>query len=73
MCSIYNCSITIVNEVNNDFNKQIVPPTPDIETNDGENNNIKVVCYAATCGNRKSHIIFSKELLSKILYCHRSL
>ena len=30
-----------VNEVNNDFNKQIVPPTPHIETTDGENNNIK--------------------------------
>ena len=30
----------VVNEVNNDF-KQIVPPTPHIETTDGENNNIK--------------------------------
>ena len=31
----------VVNEVNNDFNKQIVPPTPHIETTEGENNNIK--------------------------------
>ena len=31
----------VVTEVNNDFNKQIVPPTPHIETTDGENNNIK--------------------------------
>ena len=31
----------IVNEVNNDFNKQIVPHTPHIETTDGENNNFR--------------------------------
>ena len=31
----------IVNEVNNDFNMQIVPPTPHIETTDDENSNIK--------------------------------
>ena len=31
----------VVNEVNNDFNKQNVPPTPHIETTDGEDNNIR--------------------------------
>ena len=31
----------VVNEDNNDFNKQIVPPSPHIETTDSENNNIK--------------------------------
>ena len=31
----------IINEVKNDFNKQIVPPTPHIETTDGEKNNIR--------------------------------
>ena len=31
----------VINQVKNDFNKQIVPPTPHIETTDGENNNIK--------------------------------
>ena len=31
----------VVNEVKNDFNKQIVPPMPHIETTDGENNNIR--------------------------------
>ena len=30
-----------VNEVNNDFNKQTVLPTPHMETTDGENSNIK--------------------------------
>ena len=41
MCSIHNCSIAVVNEVNNDFNKQIAPPTPHVEITDGENNNIR--------------------------------
>ena len=31
----------VINEVNNDFNKQNVPPTPHIETTDGEDNNIR--------------------------------
>ena len=31
----------VINEVKNDFNKQIVPPTSHIETTDGENNNIR--------------------------------
>ena len=31
----------VVNEVKNDFNKQIILPTPHIETTDGGNNNIK--------------------------------
>ena len=31
----------VVNEVNNDFNKQIVPPTLHIETTDGKNNKIR--------------------------------
>ena len=31
----------IINEVKNDFNKQIVLPTPHIETTDGEKNNIR--------------------------------
>ena len=40
----------VVNEVNNEFNKQTVPPTPHIETTDGENDNIKkpmmILAYA---------------------------
>ena len=44
----------VVNEVNNDFNKQIVPPTPHTETSDGENNNIKkpmvILLYAGQKG-----------------------
>ena len=31
----------VINEVKNDFNKQIVTPTPHIETTDSENNNIR--------------------------------
>ena len=31
----------VVNEVKNDFNKEIVPPTPHIETTDDEKNNIR--------------------------------
>ena len=42
----------VVNEINNDFNKQIVPPSPHMETTDGENNNIKkpmmILPYAGT-------------------------
>ena len=30
-----------INDVKNDFNKQIVPPTPHIETTESENNNIR--------------------------------
>ena len=50
-----HCFITkVVNEVNNDFNKQIVPPTPHTKTTDGENNNIKrpmmIVLYAGEKG-----------------------
>ena len=30
----------VINNLKNDFNKQIVPPTPYIETTDSENNNI---------------------------------
>ena len=31
----------VVNEVKNDFNKEIIPLIPHIETTDGENNNIR--------------------------------
>ena len=37
----YRFITKIVNKVNNDFNKQIVPHTPHIETTDGENNNFR--------------------------------
>ena len=44
----------VVNEVNNDFNKQIVPLTPHIERTDGENNNMRksmiVLPYAGEKG-----------------------
>ena len=42
-------------EMNNDFNKQIVPPTPCIETTDNENKNIRkpmmILPYAGEIGN----------------------
>ena len=45
----------VVNEVNNDFSKQTVPPTPYMETTDGGNNNIKkpmmILSYAGEKGS----------------------
>ena len=49
----------IINEVKNDFNKQIVPPTPHIETTDGEKNNIRkpmmILPYAGEKGCTLNH------------------
>ena len=44
----------VVNEVTNDFNKEIITPTQNLETNEGENNNIRkprmILPYASDKG-----------------------
>ena len=48
------CLTKVVNEVKNEFNKQIIPPTPHIETTNGENNNIrKPMLILSYAGERK--------------------
>ena len=56
----------VLNEVNNDCDKQIVPPAPHIETTDGENNNIKkpmiILPYA---GEKEFTLIKSLKIIFK--------
>ena len=58
--------IKVVNEVKDDFNKQIIPPTPHIEATDGENTNIrepmKTLPYA---GEKGCTLIKSKKILKE--------
>ena len=54
--SYRHCLITtkVVNEVKNDFNKEIITPTQNLETTECENNNIrkprKILPYASDKG-----------------------
>ena len=59
----------VTNEVTNDFNKQIVPPTPHIETTDGENNNIrKPMMNRPYTGEKRCTLIKSlKKNLQRVL------
>ena len=59
----------VINEVKNDFNKQIVPPTPHIETSDGEKNNIrKPMMILAYAGEKGCTLIKSlKKNLQRVL------
>ena len=43
----------VINDVKNDFNKQIVPPTPHIETTDSENSNIRKPMIILPCAGQK--------------------
>ena len=57
----------VINDVKNDFNKQIVPPTPHIETTDGENNNIrKPLMILPYAGEKRCTLIkYLKKILQK--------
>ena len=69
----------VVHEVNNDFNKQIIPPTPHIETTDGENNNIRkpmmILPYAGEKGctliksfKKNLQIVLPVNIQTRIVY-----
>ena len=59
----------VINDVKNDFNKQIVPLTPHIETTDSENNNIrKPMMILPYAGEKGCNLIKSlKENLQRVL------
>ena len=52
--SFLYCIITkVINEVKIDFNKEVLPPTPHIETTDGETNNIRKPMTILPCAVEK--------------------
>ena len=59
----------VVNKVINDLNEQTVPPTPHIETTDGENNNItKPMMILPYAGEKGCTLIKSlKKILQRAL------
>ena len=59
----------VINEVKNDFIKQIVTTTPHIETNDGENNNIRKPMMILPYAGEKGCILIKswKKNLQRVL------
>ena len=49
----------VVNEVNNDFNKQIIPSSAQMETTDGENHNIRKPMMILPSGEKGCTLIRS--------------
>ena len=62
----------VVNEVNNDFNKQIVPPISQIETTDGENNNIKTPMMILPYPGDKGCALIKSSKRNLLLHYHLS-
>ena len=70
--SFLYCFITkVINEVKIDFNKEILPPTPHIETTDGETNNIRKPMIILPCAVEKGCTLINPHIHEIFLqrYC----